>query len=156
MDPLHVSVTPMAGGVNIDIDLTLFIQLGLFLVLMLLLNKMIFQPFLKSIELREQKTGKAREDAAALQARAESLSEEYRETIQSARADAAGERQDLRLEGLSAKESQVSAARSEASETLSAAQAKASAQFDAARTALLEDVDSLSEKIVGKVLGRGV
>lgn len=156
MDPLHVSVTPMAGSVNIDIDLTVLIQLGLFLVLLVLLNKMIFQPFLKSIDLREQRTDKARADAAAIKARAEQLSEDYRDTIQSARAEAASERQSLRLDGLSDKESQVEAARSEASETLAAAQAQAKSQFDAARAKLLQDVDALSEKVAGKVLGRGV
>lgn len=156
MDPLHVSVTPMAGGVNIDIDLTLFIQLGLFLVLMLLLNKMIFQPFLKSIDLREQKTDKAREDAAALRARAESLSEAHREAVQAARAEAASERQDLRVAGLASKESRVGVAREAAANTLANAQRAAGAQFSSAREALLKDVDGLSEEIVAKVLGRGV
>jgi F-type H+-transporting ATPase subunit b len=156
MDPLQINVTRMGGSVNIDIDLTVFIQLGLFLVLMLILNKLVFQPFLRSNELREARTDKAREDAADIKARAEKLSTEYREALAAARADAAADRQALRTDGLSNKDTQVSAAREAAASTLAAAQAKASSQFDEARQALLADVDALSKQVAGKVLGRGV
>jgi F0F1-type ATP synthase membrane subunit b/b' len=130
MDPLQINVTRMGGSVNIDIDLTVFIQLGLFLVLMLILNKLVFQPFLRRNELRE--------------------------ALAAARADAAADRQALRTDGLSNKDTQVSAAREAAASTLAAAQAKASSQFDEARQALLADVDALSKQVAGKVLGRGV
>lgn len=156
MDPLQINVSRMAGGVNIDIDPTVLIQLGLFVLLMVLLNKMVFQPFLKSIELREARTDKARENAALIKARAEALSTEYRNAIQTARIEAATHRQTLRDGGLGQKDAQVAAARTAAAANIASAQVKAAGQFDVARTALLNDVDALSQQVAGKVLGRGV
>ena len=156
MDPLQIKVTRMAGGVNIDIDLTVFIQLGLFVVLMVLLNKMVFQPFLKSIELREARTDKAREDAADIKLRAEALSTQYRDAIQTARTEAANHRETLRTGGLQQKDSQVAAARAAATANVESAQVKATGQFDVARAALMADVEALSQQVADKVLGRGV
>lgn len=156
MDPLQINVARMGGAVNIDIDLSVLIQLGLFLVLMLILNKLVFQPYLRSESLREARTDTAREEAALIKARAEALSAEYRDAVSKARAEAAADRQALRNAGLSDKDTQVSAAREAAASTLAAAQAKASGQFDAARAALLSDVEALSQQVAGKVLGRGV
>ena len=156
MDPLQINVSRMAGGVNIDIDLTVFIQLGLFVVLMLLLNKMVFQPFLKSIELREARTEKARDEAAQIKARAESLSTEYRAAIQAARSEAANHRQTLRAGGLQQKDSQVASARAAAATNIESAHVKAAGQFDVARAALLSEVEALSQQVADKVLGGGV
>lgn len=156
MDPLQINVSRMAGGVNIDIDLTVLIQLGLFVVLMVLLNKMVFQPFLKSIELREARTDKAREDAADIKVRAEALSTEYRDAIQAARAEAANHRQTLRDGGAQHKDTQVAAARTAAAANIASAQTKAAGQFEVAHAALANDVEALSQQVAGKVLGRGV
>lgn len=156
MDPLQINVARMAGAVNIDIDASVLIQLGLFLVLMLILNKLVFQPFLRSNALREDRTDKTREEAALIKARAEALSTEYRDALATARAEAAADRQALRNAGLSDKDTQVSAAREAAASTLATAQSKVSEQFDTARAALLSDVEALSQQVAGKVLGRGV
>ena len=38
------------AGVNLDLDLTLFIQLGIVLVLMFVLKSLVFDPYLKAVD----------------------------------------------------------------------------------------------------------
>ncbi|MEZ4465710.1 MAG: ATP synthase F0 subunit B [bacterium] len=156
MDSLQISLTPMGGDVNIDIDLSLFIQLGVFLVVMILLTRLVFRPFLASVDAREKKTVAAREEASTLDVKASELEQRHRDGMARARSEAAEARQVLRVEGLSTKEAEVREARAAADGVVEAARQKAAAQFEAGRTQLLGEVDGLSRLVVEKIIGRGV
>ncbi|MCA9526495.1 MAG: ATP synthase F0 subunit B [Myxococcales bacterium] len=156
MDSLQISLTPMGGDVNIDIDLSLFVQLGVFLVVFILLTRLVFRPFLASIDARDKKTVAARDEAHALDARASELEQRHREGISQARNEAAADRQVLRVEGLSAKEAEVREARTSAEAVVEAARTRAAAQYEAGRTQLLGEVDAISRMVVEKIIGRGV
>lgn len=153
---LAISLTPMGGDVNIDIDASLFIQLGLFVVLAFLLTRLVFRPFLAGIDARDKKTVDARAEAKKLEARAAELEHRHKDSLARARSEAGEVRQALRLAGLNTKEAEVGGARKSADAVIEEARSKAAAQYEAGRTQLLGEVEAISRLVVEKVIGRGI
>lgn len=153
---LTIEIKPMGGDVNIDIDASLFIQFGVFVVLMILLTRLVFRPFLAGIDARAKKTVSVRDEAKALEARATELERRHHESLGQARVEAAESRQTLRLAGLAVKEAEVGGARKSADAVIEEARTRAAAQYEAGRTRLLGEVEALSRLVVEKIIGRGV
>ena len=154
MDPLHHSLRLMAG-VSLDLDLTLFIQTAFVVVLMILLNKLIFQPYLNTIDAREKRTLSTREQAAELQARVAESTENYEALLESARQRAAALRQELRQAGVDSKDTSIGTAARNATQVMEKAHSDIEAEFAAAREELKSEVGGLSKLVVEKVIGRG-
>jgi F-type H+-transporting ATPase subunit b len=155
MDPLQISLIPMAG-VTIDVDNSLLIQVGIMLVLVAVLKRLIFDPYLQSIEARDAKTDSARQDAGRIRERADALAARYESGLAEAKAKALGVRQDLRVGGLGDKERTVGDARKTATSELDEASQSVQVAVTAARGDLDQHAKDLSRQVVEKVLGRGV
>lgn len=153
MDPLHMTVYSM-GGVIIDLDGSFFIQLAIVLLVMAVLRQLVFKPYLDSIEARDAKTDRTREEADAVKARAEALAERYETTLAEARQKASDARQALRAEGSARRDQVIGEARRVSNAKMDAAQAAIDAQYEGVREDLKGRVDELSELIVGKVIGQ--
>ncbi len=178
MDPIHINhildslVTTVEGetiettagaahggqqsAVTLDLDHTFFFQLAIVLLLMAVLNKLVFKPFLRSVEARDAKTTHMRAEADALRKKGETLRVRYDERLAEARRDATGVRRTLRVEGVDDKEDRIKAARVAAATVQAEAAADMQVQFDAARGQLIGQVDGISRQVVEKILGRGV
>ena len=144
------------SAVWLNIDWTAFIILALFTFLFLSLTRLIFKPFLRTIDLRDEKTIKTRKKAEQLQKEATKIYQEHQETVAQARIDAQEVRRQLRLEGLKNKEEHVSQASQEANEFYEESHDKIHQQFEEARTNALKEVRLLARSITTKVLGREV
>lgn len=72
---------------SLDLDVTLFIQTGIFVLLLLFLRAFVLRPYFEAYEARESLTTGAREEANALVAKADALVAEYESTRQSVYAD---------------------------------------------------------------------
>src|SRR6476620_8968676 len=83
----------------IDIDGTLFVQFGLFVVMLFVLSRVLFRPYLKLRDLREKSIDGARAEAAEMDVRAKKIVADYDENLQKARLRGAEERLRLRQEG---------------------------------------------------------
>ena len=83
----------------IDIDLTVVIQFIIFLVLLILLTKLVFKPFLEIMRERSENIEGAREKATVLDSEADEKLSSYEEQVKSARKDAAEVRGKYRDEG---------------------------------------------------------
>lgn len=155
----HAAVEAHGGqqsAVTLDLDHSFFFQLAIVLLLMAVLNKLVFKPFLRSVEARDAKTTHMRAEAAALRGKAESLRAQYDESLSAARKEANSARRALRVEGIDDKDGRIKTARVDATRVQSDAEAQMQAQFDVAREQLLTQVDGISRQVVEKVLGRGV
>ncbi len=155
MDPVQVSLTAMAS-VSIDVDKTFFVQLGIVLLLMAVLKKLIFEPYLATLDAREAKTVRARAEADDLRSRAATLEGQYRSRIETARDEGLLARRQLRLEGAAHKDEVIGATRAETNAAMAAAQEKLDEEVSQTRNGLLAQVDDLTRQVVEKVLGRGV
>lgn len=153
MDPLQITVRSM-GGVIIDLDGSIFIQLAIVLLLMAALRQLVFKPYLETLENREKKTDRAREEARAVQARAEALAERYEAKLAEARASAVEARQAMRTEGNARREEALGEARRVSAAKMGAARAAIDAQYEGVRSDLKNRVDELAELVVDKVMGQ--
>ena len=154
MDPMQQSIRLM-GGVSLDLDQTLLIQTALVVVLMFLLKKLIFEPYLKTIDTREARTATTREKASALQAEITEMTTKYESELESARAQATSIREELRQAGVVSKEASISVASKDASQVMGDAQRSIESEFEAAREELKNEIDGLANLVVEKVIGRG-
>ena len=150
------STNILLSGLRLDVDGTFFIQLLVLTVLFFVLKTLVFQPFLQSMDIREEKTVKARERAAAIDARSADLTAEMNEALAKAREEAQAARKELRLEGLEARESETKDARAQADATLREAQAALEGEVAEAQKQAASQVDVLARTLASKALGRSL
>ena len=138
----------------IDIDGTLFVQFGLFVIMLIVLSRTLFRPYLKLRDARHKGIEGAREEAASMQERAQKTNADYDAQLTRARLRGAEERARLRGEGAIHERQVLGAARDESQKQLDAARGKITADADKARQALTVESTALAKQIVKKILGR--
>lgn len=140
----------------IEFDITFFIQLANFLILLFLLNMLLFRPLRRVMDERKQITDGGHQRARDLEEQIQAKMAAYREKLQGAKSRAAEERSALRA-----------AAGEEEARILSDAQKKAAAQLETIRSQvdreaaaagqnLRDNAAQLAEQVASKVLGRSL
>lgn len=155
MDPIYTNIRLMAG-VNLDFDLTFIIQLAFVLILMFVLKRLVFNPYLEALDSRESKTTVTRASADEIRETANERIAAHEDALASARARAMTAKTELRAAGSARKEELLTAARGEANSTVEAAQQQIEGQLQTARAELNDEIDSLARSIAAKVIGRQV
>lgn len=138
----------------VDVDGTLFVQAGIFLTLMLVLNGVLFRPWLATLERRGEAIGGALVKAKALRTDAQTLATEYDQKITVARDRAAELRAQSHQEEEATQSRQLAATRAQASTELEAARVRVREEAEQARQTLSSRIDGLAEDIATKILGR--
>lgn len=90
---------PLMLASVIDLDLSFFIQLGLFLLLYVLLSRFFFQPYARILKVRDESTRGMREEAAELEARAAVIEQSTASRLEEARKAGNDERRRIAAEG---------------------------------------------------------
>ena len=111
---LDIASQGLVFGGLIDIDLSYFIILVLFLILAVILNFILFKPILAVRDKREARTAGARKDAAEKQRQAEEAARSYETKIRQARSQGSEQRTVVRDEALRQHRDVVSTARQKA------------------------------------------
>ena len=138
----------------VDIDNTIFIQAILFLVLFVVLQSLLFKPWLEVKARRAAKIGGAIEDAKSFRSAADSAATDYETRLSKARDAAMSLRSERRRDAEGEEATIVGAARTEASTGLEARKLVLSQEADKARGELSGRVAPLADEIVVKILGR--
>jgi F-type H+-transporting ATPase subunit b len=144
------------GHPLIDIDLTAFVQFGLFLVLMYVANKLLFQPYLQLRERRKAGIDGARAEAERMTAEADAKLADYEKQLAVARNRANEEGRKVRAEATAHEREVTDKARAEAQKAIDEATAKMRAETDAARGQLMPQADAIARSMASKLLGREV
>lgn len=138
----------------VDIDGTIFIQAGIFLLLMAILHPLLFRPWLAARERREGAITGTQQAAGELRSEAERIGAEYEGRI----ADVRGRAAAIRSEAVKASETErarrLADSRAAANTDLQALRDRLSGQAEAARATLSARVDELADDIAAKILGR--
>ena len=137
-----------------DLDVTIFIQTGIFLLVLFGLNPILIKPIQRIIEARHAGTGGKTQDTDRLTSEAASKQQKYEARIADARKVAGEEREELRNEGRQSERSLVEEARKRAEATIDKGRADIESQATEARGALNTEVDALAQQLATKVLGR--
>jgi len=152
----QVVVSLAAGHPLIDIDLTVVVQFGLFLVVFLVGNKFLFQPYLQLRARRKQGIEGARADADRMVAQADAKLAAYETQMKQARTRANEEGRKIRSEAAANEKSVTDASRAAAQKSLDEATARVRNEADAARLQLLPQANALARQIASRLLGREV
>jgi F-type H+-transporting ATPase subunit b len=144
------------GAVTVDLDLSLFVHLGFFLVLLFVLKPALFDPMMRLFEEREKKidgtryaAGKEDEKSAKAHAKAQTI-------VAKGRDAGALERERLRAEGLKREAELMNEVRAEVAATLERGRAEISSEAATAKKELRAQSRDLGREIAARVLGREV
>jgi F-type H+-transporting ATPase subunit b len=140
----------------IDLDGTVFVQFGLFLVLFIVLSQILWKPFLKLRDERQAGMGGAREQAEEMGAKSRELTDRYDRKVAETKAKATDERNKLRVEAANREREILEAARQKAQAAQGAARKKIAEQSEAAKGKLEVEAAALAKTVAGRVLGREV
>ena len=140
--------------VSIELDITFFIQTGLFLLLVYILNVLIYKPVLKVMEERGKKISGMEADAVLADKEVEDKLASYRLELDKAKQLGNADRATLKKEGLDKEAELLGAAHAEAQKTLSAAKDKITKEADSALAILKGMTGDMGKDIADKVVGR--
>ena len=155
---LAPGVALAAGGEGglVNLDKSLIVQMINFLLLLFLLTKLLYKPFVAKMEERSQAIKKSLEEAQAARAEAQRQREEHAAKIQAAHAEAQAIRASALTEAAEEQRRLVEAARVVAARLVESARADLAADLRRARQDLRQEVADLSitvaEKLVRKSL----
>ena len=137
----------------VDLDASLFFELGLFLLLMVLLNKRLAQPMLEMFDKRHELTGGARDAAKEAVEKAESRIAKYEEKVGAARKQALAETKRIRTEGSVQERELLEAVRAEVGQEVDKGLSDLQSAAAAADTDLQKSATELGERFAARVLG---
>jgi F-type H+-transporting ATPase subunit b len=153
---LLAAAVPAKETPLIDFDLTVLIQLVVFVLTALILSRFLFRPFLAMRAARSEGIEGAREQATRMDDEAKAKIVDYDARFAKARTRANDERAKVRAEAASREREITDAARKDTDATLEAARKSLETDATAARQALAPRADEIARSIVKKVLGREV
>ena len=154
LTPLTSAPALLAAFPVVDIDATIFVQMGIFVALVLVLKPVLFTPWLEAQAKRVASIDGAFTQAKTLRAEADELSSDYDSKLAAARDEALTMRSHMRREEEAAQAKTLASARAQAGKELDDNRARIAAETDKARDALGGKVDELADQITAKVLGR--
>jgi F-type H+-transporting ATPase subunit b len=140
----------------IHLDVSIAYQIVLFLVLWLILNKVLFQPYLKLLAEREQKTAGTQHDSSDLEHEAQRLKSQYEEKIAQAQAAGYAAKDAIVQEGRQQREKILGQAREDATGSLERVRNEVAQSLVQERRLAAAEVSNVAGAMVAKVLGRPV
>ena len=146
----------MSGGVPLDFDRTVLLQIVVFAVLIVVLKPLLFDPVLKVFALREERTEGARATARELQEKAGELLQRYEKELERVKQVAADEREVLRSETSKLEAEILNEAREATTRIVEEGRRKIHAEVNAIRLAVGAESEKVAQMIVDRVIGQGV
>lgn len=137
-----------------EVNVTLLIQLALFLVLLAGLSKFLFTPFLRIYDERERRIEGAAAEAARMVAGSDHKAEAIESTLRSAQDEARSILRELREKGVAKERAIIDEARTSAQLRLEGARTELRGTTERVREKLRAEAQDLAGEIVEKVLNR--
>jgi F-type H+-transporting ATPase subunit b len=145
----------MAGGVPLDFDRTVLLQILVFAVLIVVLKPLLFDPVLKVFALREERTEGAKATARELQEKAGELLQRYEKELERVQQVAADERDLLRSETSKLEAEILREARDATTRIVEDGRRKIETEVNAIRIAVGAESEKVAQMIVDRVVGQG-
>ena len=143
------------GGL-ISLDKSLIVQAINFIILLVILTKLLYKPFLAKMEERTQAIKKSLDEAQAARAEAARQREENEARLRSAHAEAAAIRGQALKEAAEEQRKLVDAARAESQRLIDTAKAQLGADVRRAREELRREVGDLATAVAEKLIRKSL
>lgn len=140
----------------IHLDFSIVYQIILFVVLWVILDKLLFQPYLHLLAERDRKTTGAQHDSSDLEYEGARLKAQYEEKIAQAQAAGYAAKDAIVQDGRQQREKIISLARDEAAGTLDRVRNEVASALEQERHLAAAEVSHVAGAMVAKVLGRTV
>jgi F-type H+-transporting ATPase subunit b len=145
------------GGIVLWPDLRILpFMIGLFAVLLVLLNVVLFRPLLRTLDLRVERTEGTRARAEKLAASADEILARYEQAVRDVRAEAEQARRAEIADARGQTSARTAQVREEAERQIERARGEIASALGAARTRLRGEVEPLAREAASRVLGRVV
>ena len=136
---------------NMQLNTPLFI-LALVLVVMFLMNRLLFQPVLKTLDSRQGYLAGLSEEAERQKGEIQRLTEDYGQQLEKVRGEVAQVRQDARKEIQEAVDATLYQARQQADAELRQALSELDKEVEQAKSQLQQAAEGLAEKAANQIL----
>jgi len=150
-----LQVSLLRAGGPVDIDGTILVQLGIFVVFAVLLNLLVIKPLMAAQQTRYSRMEGARKDATSMDQRTADASSDYEAKITAARQSAVSIRDEIRSEAESKALEMVTSVRQTTQETLSGELAALRDSADQTRSGLEAEAESIATQIAERLLSDG-
>jgi F-type H+-transporting ATPase subunit b len=146
----------LSGGSVIDLDASIFIQMGIFFIAFFILKALVFNPTLQLFDARDLAIDGAKAEAKRMQDEAVAKREHFEGELRRVSAASNEERERARQEAQKLARQLTEQARSQALSTQKAAKDKLDAQAADVRKSALAQVPTIARQLTSKLLGRSV
>jgi len=146
----------LSEGSIIDLDGTIWVQLGLFAIAFFVLRPLVFRPMIALFEARENAIEGSKLEALRLQDEAAAETEEFDEEMRRLRLQAGEERDRLRAEGKRLERTVIERVREETDKQLADADHQLASEAEKLRADINASVPALANQIASKLLNREV
>jgi F-type H+-transporting ATPase subunit b len=140
----------------IDLDGTLFVQLGLFLLAVVVLYRFLWKPYLRVRDERVTRVEGYRQEAARIDAEAQGRMERLESELAEARRVGIGERASARSAAVAREHELLAQAQAAAQRAQAEARAQLAAALAAERATLQQKASEIGRQAATKILGREV
>ena len=146
----------LSGGSVIDLDATLFVQMGIFFIAFFIMKSLVFKPVMSLFDARDQAIEGSRADAKRMESEAADKRQQFEGELRKVSAAANEEREKLRNEAQRLARQLTEQARQQAAESQKSAKERLDEQAAEVRERALSEVPALARQIATKLLGRSV
>ncbi|MCB9728802.1 MAG: hypothetical protein H6746_10040 [Deltaproteobacteria bacterium] len=146
---------PLLRAGLVDLDATFLVQLAIFIVFAVVLNKKIVQPMVRTQQARYDRMAGARVEAERMDLRAREAHEAYQTRLDAARRDAVQVRDRIRDDARRQADARVEAVRSELTEAQGATRTALQQEGQRVRASADAVVEDLARALADRVLGDG-
>lgn len=140
----------------ISLDISILYQVILFVILFLILNKVLFQPYLHLLDERERRTAGAQHDSSDLEHEGAQLRAQYEQAIAAAQSAAYADKEQVLQSARAEREKILGEARQEATQILDRARQEIASAVTAEQSLAAAEAATIAVQIASKVLGRSV
>jgi F-type H+-transporting ATPase subunit b len=144
----------LASGSLVDIDGTLFIQLGIFLFMLVVLRTLLFKPVIRLIEARHEATVGTMKTAADLQKEAAALTADVTAKLLKVRAEASADRTATVDRAKRTEREIVTAAKEKTHGVMTQMRAQAATEMKETQNKLEQETRTMAALLAEKVLDR--
>jgi F-type H+-transporting ATPase subunit b len=140
----------------IQLDYSIVYQIVLFVVLWLILNKLLFQPYLRLLEEREHQTTGAQHDSVDLEHEGAKLKAQYDEKMAQGQAAGYAAKEAINQDARQQREKILGQARDEAGRSLEQIRQEVAVAMEQEKPLAAAEVSAVAADMVNKVLGRRI
>lgn len=144
------------GAVDVDFDLTVLFQVGLFLLLLIIVKPLLLDPMLKLFEERERRIDGAKLEARKMDEQSADALTKFENEMAKVRASANAERDKVRAEALKAESELLAKVREKTNAQLNEGRKVATGEVTRARQGLQAEARELARLLASRALGREV